>query len=64
MSDDNKLDLRKRLEDLDERRLAQLPDHDLVSVIAQRKHFAHLQFEDKWKKQSAGRGYHKLRFKR
>ena len=42
-----------RLESLDEQRLAQLPDHDLVAVINQRRYFADLKAEEKWKKDHA-----------
>jgi hypothetical protein len=44
------IDLKKRLKDLDRQRLAQLPDIDLVATINQRRYFADLKAEEKWKK--------------
>jgi hypothetical protein len=44
------IDLTKRLKDLDRQRLAQLEDVDLVAVINQRRYFADLKAEQKWKK--------------
>jgi hypothetical protein len=44
------IDVKKRLKDLDRQRLAQLPDHDLVATINQRRYFADLKAEEKWKK--------------
>jgi hypothetical protein len=57
------IDLKKRLKDLDRERLAQLEDDDLVAVINQRRYFADLKAEQKWKKDHAPKRK-KLRFLR
>lgn len=56
-------DLTKRLEDLDDQRLAAMPDDDMVSIMVQRRYFADLRLTDKWKKQNKLR-FRQLRFQR
>jgi hypothetical protein len=57
------IDLKARLKDLDRQRLAQLEDDNLVAVINQRRYFADLKAEQKWKKDHAPKRK-KLRFLR
>ena len=57
------IDLKARLKDLDRQRLAQLEDIDLVATINQRRYFADLKAEQKWKKDHAPKRK-KLRFLR
>jgi hypothetical protein len=57
------IDLAKRLKNLERQRLAQLPDNDLVAVINQRRYFADLRAEEKWKKDHQPKRK-KLRFQR
>jgi hypothetical protein len=58
-----KIDLTARLRDLDEQRLAQLTDPELVAVINQRRYFADLHQQEQWKKRKL-KFQKKLRFKR
>jgi hypothetical protein len=57
------INLKQRLKDLDHQRLAQLPDHDLVAIINQRRYYADLKAEDEWKKKHTSKRK-KLRFQR
>lgn len=57
------INLKARLKELDRKRLAQLPDHELVATINQRRYFADLKAEDEWKKKHTPKRK-KLRFKR
>jgi hypothetical protein len=58
-----KLDLTKRLADLDEERLTGLPDAELVATMNQRRYFADLKQQDEWKRQK-NKNRKKLRFRR
>ena len=58
-----KLDLTKRLTDLDEQRLAGLSDGELVATINQRRYFADLKLQDEWKRRKQ-KQRKPLRFKR
>jgi hypothetical protein len=57
------IDLKARLKDLDRQRLAQLEDVDLVATMNQRRYYADLKAEQKWKKEHAPKRK-KLRFLR
>ena len=57
------IDLTKRLADLDEQRLAQLPDGELVATMNQRRYLADLKQQDEWKRRKQAQS-RKRRFKR
>jgi hypothetical protein len=43
------LDLKQHLEQLDEMRLADMPDSEMVATIHQRRYMADLRLRDSWK---------------
>jgi len=45
------INLKQRFAELDEQRLAELPDAELVATINQRRYLADLKQEHKWKKE-------------